>query len=269
MEYINPNGLEGALAKTEADADAALKAANAVVSALKKLRGSIKAGSLRELKKTIDSAEQAIAALKQQFSNTKDGWNFDAENYIGSRAYLEEILEMSKSLGVRIFEQDERLYCYPFLIRILPGELAVQIDKKKEKRLRPSTLLTHLKSLQNKPVRFKPEAFLESLFLAYDALIKSRGKGQVGKGSVVTLREIYKLLTLLAGQAKEYSLQEFARDIYLLDRSGVTETKKGCGVTMPGVSSGMKGIAGAIRVITQEGQDKLYYGISFLEAKEA
>lgn len=269
MEYVNQNSLEKALSKTEADADATLKAANAVVSSLKKLRSSIKAGSLRELKRTIDSSEEAIAALKQQFSNTKDGWNFDAENYIGSRAYLEEILEMSKSLGVTIFEQDERLYCYPFLIRIVPNELAVQIDKAKEKRIRPSTLVTHLKSLQNKPVRFKPEAFLESLFLAYDTLIKSRGRGQVGRGSVVTLREIYKLLTLLPGQTKEYSLQEFARDIYLLDRSGVTETKKGCCVTMPGVSSGMRGTAGAIRVITQEGQDKLYYGISFSEAKEA
>ncbi len=269
MEYVNQNSLEKALSKTEADADATLKAANAVVSSLKKLRSSIKAGSLRELKRTIDSSEEAIAALKQQFSNTKDGWNFDAENYIGSRAYLEEILEMSKSLGVTIFEQDERLYCYPFLIRIVPNELAVQIDKAKEKRIRPSTLVTHLKSLQNKPVRFKPEAFLESLFLAYDTLIKSRGRGQVGRGSVVTLREIYKLLTLLPGQTKEYSLQEFARDIYLLDRSGVTETKKGCCVTMPGVSSGMRGTAGAIRVITQEGRDKLYYGISFSEAKEA
>jgi hypothetical protein len=269
MEDIYTNSLEKALAKTEADADASLKAANAVVSSLKKLRGSIKAGSLRELKRAIDSSEQAIAALKQQFSNTKDGWNFEAENYIGSSAYLEEILEMSKSLGVSIFEQDERLYCYPFLIRIVPNELAVQIDKAKEKRLRPSVLVSHLKALQDKPVRFKPEAFLESLFLAYDALIKSRGKGQVGRGSVVTLRDIYRLLTLLPGQTKEYSLQEFARDIYLLDRSGVTETKKGCGVTMPGVSSGMKGTAGAIRVITQEGQDKLYYGISFSEAKEA
>jgi len=269
VEYVNQNSLEKALSKTEADADATLKAANAVVSSLKKLRSSIKAGSLRELKRTIDSSEEAIAALKQQFSNTKDGWNFDAENYIGSRAYLEEILEMSKSLGVTIFEQDERLYCYPFLIRIVPNELAVQIDKAKEKRIRPSTLVTHLKSLQNKPVRFKPEAFLESLFLAYDTLIKSRGRGQVGRGSVVTLREIYKLLTLLPGQTKEYSLQEFARDIYLLDRSGVTETKKGCCVTMPGVSSGMRGTAGAIRVITQEGRDKLYYGISFSEAKEA
>jgi len=269
MEYTNPNGLEKALAKTEADVDSSLKAANAVVSSLKKFRGAIKAGSLRELKKAIDTSEQAIAALKQQFSNTKDGWNFEAGNYIGSRAYLEEILEMSKSLGVSIFEQDERLYCYPFLIRIVPNELAVQIDKAKEKRLRPSVLVSHLKALQDKPVRFKTEAFLESLFVAYDTLIKSRGKGQVGKGSVVTLREIYRLLTLLPGQTKEYTLQEFARDIYLLDRSGVTETKKGCGVTMPGVSSGMKGTAGAIRVITQEGQDKLYYGISFSDAKEA
>ncbi len=153
MENINPNGFEKALAKTEADVDASLKAANAVVSSLKKLRGSIKAGSLRELKEAIDSSEQAIAALKQQFSNTKDSWNFDAETYIGSKDFPCEIIEMAKTLGVSIFEQDERLYCYPFLIRILPGELAVQIDKTKEKRLRPSTLVTHLKSLQNKPVR--------------------------------------------------------------------------------------------------------------------
>lgn len=269
MEDINQNSLEKALAKTEADVDASLKAANAVVNSLKKFRAAIKTGTVRELKKTIESSEQAIAALKQQFSNTKDGWNFGAEDYIGSRAYLEEVLEMAAALGVNIFEQDERLYCYPFLIRIIQSDLAVQIDKTKEKRLRPSTLVTHLKSLQNKPVRFKPEQFLESLFSAYDALRESRGRRGAGNGAVVTLRDIYKLLTLLPGQSRDYSLQEFARDIYLLDRSGVTETKKGCSVTLPGVSSGMRGTSGAIRVITQEGQDKLYYGISFSEAKEA
>ena len=269
MENIYPNGLEKALAKTEADVDATLKAAASVVSSLKKFRSAVQTGSLRELTKTIESAEQAIAALKQQFSNTKDGWNFDAENYIASKAFPDEIIEMSTSLGVRIFEQDERLYCYPFLIHILPNELAVQIDKTKEKRLRPSTIVSHLKALQNKPVRFKTEMFLKSLFLAYETLIKSRGKDQVGRGIVVTLREVYRLLTLLPGQSKEYSLQEFARDIYLLDRSGVTTTKKGYGVTLPGVSSGMKGTTGTIRVITQEGQDKLYYGISFSEVKEA
>lgn len=269
MENIYPNGLEKALAKTEADVDATLKAANSVVSSLKRFRGVIKTGSLRDLRKTIESAEQAIAALKQQFLNTKDGWNFDSENYVASRTFIEEILEMSKSLGVKMFEQDERLYCYPFLIRILPNDLAVQIDKQKERRLRPSILVSHLKTLQNKPVRFKPDIFLESLYLAYETLIKSRGKDQVGKGIVVTLRDIYRLLTLLPMQTKEYSLQEFARDIYLLDRSDVTTTRKGYDVTLSGVSSGMKGTTGTIRVITQEGQNKLYYGISFSEVKEA
>lgn len=262
---MEKNGLEKALAKTETDVDATLKAANAVVSSLKRFRSVIKTGSLRELKKTMDSAEQAIAALKQQFSNTKDGWNFDTENYIASKEFLNEILEMSQSLGVKISELDERLYCYPFLIRILPNELAVQIDKTKDKRLRPSTLVSHLKALQNKPVKFKPEMFLESLFSAYEILIKSRGRD----GIVVTLREIYRLLTLLPGQTKEYSLQEFARDIYLLDRSDITMTKKGYRVTLPGVSSGMKGTTAAIRVITQEDQDKRYYGISFSKIKEA
>ena len=92
------NGLEKALAITETDVDATLKIANSVVSSLKKFRSAAQTGSLRELSKTISSAEQAIAALKQQFSNTKDGWNFDTENYIASKAFTDEILEMSKSL---------------------------------------------------------------------------------------------------------------------------------------------------------------------------
>lgn len=262
MEDINTNNLEKALAKTQTDVEATLKTAVSVVNSLKKFRINIQTGNLRDLKKTIESAEQAIAALKQQFSNTKEGWNFDSDNYVASPAFIEEIKAMSQSLGVKMFEQDERLYCYPFLIRILPNELAVQIDKQKERRLRPSTLVSHLKTLQNKPVRFKPDIFLECLYLAYETLIESRGKDQVGKGIVIPLLKIYGLLTLLPGQSKDYSRQEFARDVYLLDQSGVTATKKGCVIRLP-ASTGTRWTTGTIRVITQEGQDKRYYGISF------
>lgn len=254
--------LENALANTKSDVEATLKAAVSVVNSLKKFRTNIQTGNLSDLKKTIESAEQAIAALKQQFINTKEGWNFDSENYVASRRFIEEILKMSKSLGVKMFEQDERLYCYPFLIRILPNDLAVQIDKQKERRLRPSTLVSYLKTLQNKPVRFKPDIFLESLYSAYETLVKSRGMAQVGKGSVIPLLEIYRLLTLLPGQSKDYSLPEFARDIYLLDQSSVTKTKKDLFVSFP-ASTGTRSTKGTIRVITQQGQDKPYYGISF------
>lgn len=264
MEIVNSNGFEKALAKTEADVDVTLKAASMVVGSLKRFRAAVKAGNIRELRKTIDSAEQAIAALKQQFLNTKEGWDFDTENYIASKAFPGEIMEISKSYGVNIFEQDERLYCYPFLIRIIPNEFAVEIDKTKEKRLRPSVLVSYLKKLQNKPVRFRPDVFLESLFLAYETLIRSRGKDQVNKGIVIPLLEVYKLLTLLPGQAKEYSRQEYARDIYLLDQSGTRTTKKGLVVSFP-ASTGTKSASSTIRVITQEGHEKRYYGISFSE----
>jgi hypothetical protein len=262
--------LENTLAARESDAKTILKAAVSVVTAVKKHLKNTRTGNLRDLGKTFESVEQASDALGRQLIDAKEGLKFDGENYVAGRAFIDEILEMSKSLGIKMFEQDDRLYCYPLLLRVLPNELVVQIDKRKEKLLRPSALLSHLKTLQNKPVRFKSDAFLESLYSACEILIKSRGKDradradQAGKGIVIRLMDIYELLTLMPGQAREYSRQEFARDIYFLDRSGVTATKKGFVISFSG-STGLKSSSKTIRVITEEGLVKIYYGISFSE----
>jgi hypothetical protein len=254
--------LEKSLAKTEADAEVALKAAGAVVSSLKKFRAAAQVGNLRDLRKAIEVSEQAITTLRQQFANAKEGWDFNEDAYLSSSAFPSELLQTAKQMAVKIFEQDDRLYCYPFLIRILPNECSVLIDKARERRLRPSVLVSHLKDLQNKPVRFKPEAFLESLFSAYSTEVAARGKNLFGTGTVVKLLDIYRLFTLLPGQSKEYSLQEFARDIYLLDQSRVARTKKGLVVSFP-ASTGTKSTPSPITVITQDGHEKKYYGISF------
>lgn len=253
--------LEKALAKTESDADAAFKAATATVSSLKKFRAAAHSGDLRELRKAIEAADQAITALRQQFANAKEGWDFNEEAYLSGRNFLSEILQTAKQMGVKVFEQDDRLYCYPFLIRILANERSVLIDKLREKRLRPSVLVRHLKDLQNKPVRFKPETFLECLFTAYRHAVAER-KDLSWTGVVVKLRYIYELLTLLPGQSKEYSLQEFARDIYLLDQRRVNRTKNGQIVSFP-ASTGTKSGTNIITVITQGGHEKKYYGITF------
>jgi hypothetical protein len=144
----------------------------------------------------------------------------------------------------------------------LPGERSILIDKVRERRLRPSVLVKHLKDLQSKPSRFKPEAFLESLVSAYEIIVAPRGKELMNTGIVIKLRDIYDLLTLLPGQSKEYSTQEFARDIYLLDQSRVTRTKKGLIAAFP-ASTGTRSNTGTITVITQDGYVKKYYGISF------
>jgi hypothetical protein len=262
MEVDHRNSLEQALAKTEADADATCKAATAALRSLKKFRVAAQTGNLRELQKTIEVAEQALADLRRQFTTAKEGWAFDEDAYLSNGLFVSEVLATAAQAGVHIYERDDRLYCYPSLIRVLPNDRAVVIDKARERRLRPSVLVRHLQELQNRPLRFKSEAFLESLHDAYSTAVKTRGKDRRDTSAIVPLVEIYNLLTLLPGQAKEYSRQEFARDLYLLDQSGVTTVRSGATVSFH-AARGNEAASKVIPLVTRDGQAKTYYGISF------
>jgi hypothetical protein len=266
MEANGRLRLEDALARTEADAEDVLKAAAAVTKSLKRFRAAAHVGNLRELRPAIDAAERALAELGEQLEQARVGWDFDEETYFANGLFPREVLDTAERKGVRIFEQDERLYCYPSLIRVLPGDRSVMIDKARERRVRPSVLVEQLRELQRRPARFKPEAFLESLFSAYASIVAKYGKNALRERRVERLGEVYELLTLLPGQSREYPKQEFGRDVYLLDRSGVTTTRKGFLVSFP-ASTGTRSAAGTIRVITERGQEKVYYGISFAPAE--
>lgn len=233
-----------------------------MVAALKKARAATHVGNLRDLRPLLSASEQSLTTLRQQVANASDGFTLDVDALLATGDFTRELLETAERMNVRVYEQDDRLYCYPSLIRILPNDKAVLIDKARERRLRPSVLVAHLREVQRKPPRFRPEAFLESLLNAYSAVVAARGQDLFGTGVVARLTEIYDLLTLLPGQTREYSKQEFARDVYLLDRSGVTTTRKGHRVSLP-ANSGTRAGGSVVRVITEDGADKLYYGIAF------
>jgi hypothetical protein len=264
-EHTEPT-LEQALARTENDADATLKAAAAVTSSLKRVRTAAHAGNLRDLRPALDAAQEALTGLRQQLANTKEQWSFDEASYFASGDYQRELLAAAREAGVRVFEQDDRLYAYPALLRVVPADASVLIDKTRERRVRPSVLVAHLKDLQRRPPRFRPEAFLESLYAAYravaDAAAGRRSKDMLGDNPVVRLVDVYDILTLLPGQSREYSRQEFARDIYLLDQSGVTTTRRGETVSFP-ASTGTRASGATLRVISQDGHEKLYFGVQF------
>jgi hypothetical protein len=222
----------------------------------------VKQGELRKLDAAIVAANQAVKALSQQFANTKDGWSFDIEGYLSSGEFAKELIECARKQGVNIREQDELLYCYPSLVRVIPGVQCVKIDKVKEARLRPSVLVALLKAIQQRPVRFRPDRFLESLYEAYQLLNPPQKGKLVHVGKTIRLLRVYEVLTLLPGEANDYTKAEFARDLYLLDRSGVTKTRKGADVDFP-ASTGTKVPSATITVITENGREKTYYGISF------
>ena len=159
---------------------------------------------------------------------------FDDREYLESGAFAREVLELARSQGLVLQEQDDRIVSYPSLMRVLPNDAAVEIDRKRDRRIRPSRVVAALRGTRDRPARFKPEAFIEALGHVYE-LVRARQKKE--RGGTVKLIDVYRALTILPGQSAVYSQQEFVRDVYLLDESGVDCTRDGLQMTLPATTS--------------------------------
>lgn len=199
------------------------------------------------------------AGLVEETRALSDGFDPDEQAYLASGGYVKELLAAAQARGVKIFEEEDRLLCYPSLLRVLPGDAAVEIDKVRERRIRPSVLVELLARTQDRAPRFKAEAFLDSLRAGYELVVASEGKKDDG---VIRLVDIWSVLTMLPGQRGQYSKQEFARDLYLLDQSGVTRTARNPRELRWSASTGTKG-SGVLVTVARSGQRQHYWGVSF------
>ena len=256
--------LEQALAEIETEAGDLVKTTKLVMASFKKIKDAAKVGDLVKLRKLLDEGKAATLGLGCDFVKTQERLNFDEASYLAGKAFRQELLTTAQQMGVNLYEHDGYLFSYPVLLKILHKERAVSIDRIRESRLRPSVLVKRLKEVQNKPLRFKPQTFLEMLYTAYSIVVAGRGKHLIGKGTVIPLLELYQLLTLLPWQASEYTRQEFGRDVYLLDKSGTITTKNNYRVNFH-ASTGVRDVSKTLTVIAQGGREKTYYGISFVK----
>jgi hypothetical protein len=250
--------LETALASLEASAESSLKTTNALVAQLKRIRKIAQTGSVRDLEKALEQAQQLAGATRDAVIAIKAGWRFDARAYMEAGSFAEEILAIGSASGITLQEQDGRVVSYPSLVRILPADEAVEIDRKRTREIRPSHVVAQLQSAQSRPTRFRAEPFLEALLRAYRYVVAEGGR-QIGE--TVRLVDVYKVLTVLPGQSAAYSVSEFVRDIYLLDQSRVAESRDGLTLSLPAASGTRTG--SALRAVTRGGDLKTYYGISF------
>jgi hypothetical protein len=256
--------LEATFVATEQAVDQALKAAAAATRELRKARAGAKNGQIRDIRKALQAAAAAADELAGQAQAAREGFDPNEQEYLASGAYTKELLAAASAAGVAMYEEDERLLCYPSLVRVLPGDAVVEIDRRRERRLRPSVLVDLLAAAQTRPPRFKPEPFLDSLRSAYDLVVARDGKKP---DAVVRLGDVWAVLTMLPGQAREYTKQEFARDLYLLDQSGVTSTPKDPRQLRWSASTGTKG-TGVLTTVARSGQQQRYWGVSFSQEGE-
>jgi hypothetical protein len=253
-----PENLEEALEAVERDAEAAIKSLGAALKAAKKAKSAAASGQIRELQQALNNAVELAGLAAGSADDLRAGWRFDVGEWFASGQYTKELLASAAEAGVQAFESDERILCYPAIIQISTGDPTVIVDKKRERRVRPSVVVRHLDALQRRGPRFNPKHFIETLADAYDLVVARRRLREAAPAKLV---DVHRVLTLLPGSARDYTRQEFARDLYLLDQSGIVATNAGRTMSLP--ASAMTRGAGVLRTVTQAGQEKVYAGLAF------
>lgn len=249
---------ESALTITQGGTEAALKSAGAVTRELRKAKAAAAGGQVRELRRALDAAVALAQELSAAAGDARASLDLDETEYLASGDYAKELLAAAAERGVAMFEEDERLLCYPSLVRVVPNDSLIEVDRRRERRLRPSVVVGLLAAAQQRPPRFRAEQFLESLAGGYELVIARAGKNP---DAVARLTDIWSALTLLPGQAKDYTRPEFARDLYLLDQSGARQTREGRTLRWH-ASSGTR-TAGVLTTVARTGQQQRYWGVSF------
>jgi len=257
---MQQDGLEAALVATAGHVDAALRNSTAAARELKRASAAAATGSVRDLRRALDAAAAASAELAKTAQQAQASYQLSETEHLASGGYAKELLAAAAEQGVAMFEEDERLLCYPSLIRLLPADAAIEVDRRRVKKLRPSVVIKALAAAQGRPPRFKAEPFLESLASAYALLAAGEGKAD----PVLRLDAVWAVLTLLPGQSRDYTRPEFARDLYQLDHSGVSTTKSGRTVRWH-ASSGTRG-TGVLTTVAKSGKQQRYWGVSFTSA---
>ena len=130
----------------------------------------------------------------------------------------------------------------------------------------PVRMMADFFSQQIEAAEFHPESFLLTLFHAYLNIVENRDGDFQDFAPVVPLVDVYSWVTSSEERSKNYSKQEFARDIYRLHSSGVDTTKDGAKVSFP-ISRGVRGKT--LTTTNETGGEVRYYGIRLFPAPQA
>jgi hypothetical protein len=252
---------EERLSSLDAKLDEVQRLGKAVVTAVGRTRAAVKAGRVGDIERALGTVSQRLDEAKAAAGALTGGWNFDTRAYLADGRFTADLKQAAAEKGLSLFESDGRIYCFPLLLRVDAGELAVKVGRRLERRIRPTELAGLLARAQKRPQRFREAQFLEMLYRAWRRLVGAAWHG-TGSGPVAGLADIHEILTLLPGT--DYSIEEFARDLLLLDRNPDLRTRDGCRFEFP-ASTLSRGRMKRVVAYDEHGQERTYLGIRFVK----
>jgi hypothetical protein len=251
---------ESGFADTERAATATTKVVATLAAAARQFHKAAVEGDILKMRKMAERLSTVLEATRQEVGNARSAWPFsqeDEEAYM-KESFAAEVIEAAKKDGLNIQQRDEGLVAFPSILRILPGDRAAKINRKKVQGIRPSHLVKTLKAIQARKPKASTELFLEVLHRTYRLLAGP------DYGKTIALSGIYETLTLLPGSNTSYDQTDFVRDLFLLDRSEVSKTRNGASYSLP-ASTGTKSTRGTYSFVAPDGETVTYYGIRFSE----
>ncbi len=263
------NSLEQAFSETERAAESTLRAARGLTTLARALERAAKTGNITAIKREQKRLTEALNVLQQEVHNAASSWPLsdeEVERYL-DELYTDELRVAAADVGLKVYERDGNVFSYPSVLRVLPRENAVRVDRKKNSAIRPTHLAELLLKNQTKTSGFSSERFIESLYTVYSDLLSREDSGRLMKSSgiVVPLIKIYRLITALPGAAREYDRSDFARDIYMLDSQGPRRTRRGATISFPSSTGTRRRSSDLFTFVGPEGESVEYYGLRFSE----
>jgi hypothetical protein len=219
--------LEEEFDRTERVAHAAVRAASRLAAAARALAKAAAEGDIGRIRRGRDRLSQEAESALQEAANASAAWSLDPETeeqYLRAE-YTEELLRSADASGLKMHRHDGAIIAYPVIIRVLAGQRAVTLNRRRVTALRPSRVVNRLRAIQGRSLPGSTQAFLETLFSAYKLIAQGERAG-----AAISLEEIFRVLTLLPGA--DYSREDFARDLLALDRSAVTATRSGARISL-------------------------------------
>jgi hypothetical protein len=254
---------EAGFADAERAAAGTAKVVATLAAAVRQLQKGALEGDLSKIRKASERLSTALESTRQEVGNARSAWPFspeEEEKYL-KESFAAEVIEAVSRDGLQVQQRDEGIVVFPSILRILPTDRAVRINRAKVQGIRPTRLARVLKAIQSRKPKATTEHFLEVLQRAYRLLAGA------DYGKTVALSSIYDTLTLLPGSSAAYDQTDFVRDLFLLDRSGIRKTRSGIAYSLP-AATGTKKARGTYSFIAPDGETVTYYGIRFSEVPE-
>ncbi|MGH9071473.1 MAG: hypothetical protein ACRDX8_10005, partial [Acidimicrobiales bacterium] len=174
MTYTSPETttLEQALGVLEAEADATLRTLSAATKQARRAKVAAAVGQVRDLALALDSVVALADSAAEAARQLRAGWRFDVQGWFSSGEYTKELLAAASEADLGPLEDDQRILCYPAVIEIGVADTSLSIDKRKERRVRPTAVVAQLSALRDRFAKLaRPEAYIESLAAAYDLVV--------------------------------------------------------------------------------------------------